>query len=484
MPNSAIATAAPAQSETRQRLALVFLSTYAVLLIAAGLTQITDPFMHYDDYPALLLDPEGYYSKTLSEGRWFSYLWHLRGIETPATVNYQLYFIGWALFVSAAALNIFRTAQLKYPALLAALLVVGPQTTLISGWFNSLIPGMWLLAFYGVTALFISPRANLLMLFLMVPIALQAYTPYPFLMLAILLLRQDQTRSLGTLLGTMLVFAASFAVGILVIYSLNYAFHGVFGLALADWRDPNPATGLAGYVANLSKVAESLAWTYAMSGFGKPALSAILATAFLASLAVIGQKNPAEVLYVLTGIAAGLGLLSLHTLMEGILFPFRSTYFLWFLVAIALMRAVFLLETDGKRKTSAPLALAAIMAVSLGSMVRVHNQSFAAWQVETRDLAARISSAAPEVFIYGSYLTLNGYGESRAQMPRDLQFRLGHLTGIPTRMCTEAPAECANAAPPFDPPRTGDALLVVNEPRGTFIRLPVTDEPVGAGQTR
>ncbi|NNL72170.1 MAG: hypothetical protein HKP29_02285, partial [Silicimonas sp.] len=138
-----------------QRLALTFLATYAALLLVVGAGQITDPFIHYDDYPALVLFAEAYYEKTLAEGRWFNYLWHLRGIETPAWVNFQLYLVGWSLFVAAAALNVFRTTGLRYPLLLSVLVVLSPQTTLISGWFNSLIPGIWLMAAYTVTALFV-----------------------------------------------------------------------------------------------------------------------------------------------------------------------------------------------------------------------------------------------------------------------------------------------------------------------------------------
>ena len=81
------------------------------------------------------------------------------------------------------------------------------------------------------------------------------------------------------------------------------------------------------------------------------------------------------------------------------------------------------------------------------------------------------------IYIYGSYLELDRYGEARAQMPRDLQYRLSYLTGVWAEMCTEAPEDCAGVTPPFDAPRTSDPLLVVDRPEGTFIRLPVTDPP-------
>lgn len=466
-----------ARDALRQRLALVFLSTYAVLLLAAGLTQIADPFIHYDDYPALVLYPEGYYMKTLAEGRWFNYWWHLRGFATPPAVNFQLYLVGWSLFIAAVAVNVFRSADLRIPALLAAFCVTAPQTTLIAGWFNTLIPGVWLIAAYAVIALFVSPRTGRWLLFVFVPVSIQAYTPYPFLLLAICLLREDQARSLRAFLATMTVFVSAFALGILIIYAINYHVHGVFGLALADWRDPNPATDLPGLIANLPKVAESLRWTYVMTGFGKPAFSLAIAVAFLASLALIARTRPIEALYLMTPLLAGLSLLSLHALMEGILFPFRSTYFLWFMVAITIVKGVHRLEARSGVMRSAPFALVLLLVLAAGAFARTHGQTQGAWQLQTRALADRIG-ATGTIYIYGSYIATNGYEDSRAQMPRDLQYRLAYLTGAWAEMCTEEPEACADVAPPFDPPETGDPLIVRDIGTDSFIRLPIT-EPAG-----
>lgn len=460
-------------ANTRWRLAIVFLSTYAVLLAASGTTQIVDPFIHYDDYPALIPDPAGYYTKTLTEGRWINYWWHLRGIATPAWFNFQLYLIGFGVFVSAAALNIFRTADIRYPALLAAFCAVSPQTTLIAGWFNTLVPGVWLLAAYALAALFVSPRTGLALLFLFVPATLQAYTSYPFLLLAICLLRQDQTRSIREFMVILAAFVASFGLAILIIYALNYQVHGVFGIQLADWRNPNPVGDLGGLKANLPRLAESLHWIYVMSGFGKPVFSLTLATAVLASVALLARTSPIEVLHLLTGLFLGLALLGLHALKEGIDLPFRSTYFLWFIAATAIVKAVHLVQTGTRRTSSAPIAAVLLLTLVAGSFTRIHGQQFGAWQVQTRDLAARIT-ATDTIYIYGSYLDSGTGGDSWAQMPRDLQYRLAHLTGARAEMCTEEPEACAGVTPPFDPPETGDPLLVRNSGADTFLRLPVT----------
>ena len=65
-------------------LALLTLVALIAQLLVSGPSQVIDPFVKHDDYPALLLMPELYYWKTLAEGRWINYLWLLRWAESPA----------------------------------------------------------------------------------------------------------------------------------------------------------------------------------------------------------------------------------------------------------------------------------------------------------------------------------------------------------------------------------------------------------------
>lgn len=457
------------------RLVYTFLTTYAVLLVVAGTGQITDPFLHYDDYPALLLQPEGYVSKTLSEGRWFNYLWHLRGIETPPWANFQAYLAGWALFVAAAALNIFRSAQLRYPMLLSALIVLSPQTTLISGWFNSLIPGMWLMAAYSVSTLFVSARTGSLLLIPFVPIAIQAYTPYPFLMFAICLLREDRDKSLSGFIRVTLLFLVAFGAGILLTFSINFAVYGIFGVELAEWRDPNPAHDLAGLVANLPKLGESLHWAFLMTGFGKLWLSVFLTGGFLFSLVVLLRHDRVEVLALLTAMMSGLAVLSLHAVQEGILFPFRATYFLWFGIAVSLLRAIYLVQFHNDDRTRAPFGVLLVITCYIGLFVATHHRSLSSWQAETRDIAARVPADTEMIYIFGSYLAQNGHGGSMAQMPRDFSSRMRLLTGADTRMCSEAPSGCRGVEPPFPLDVGVTDVMMTSLGRTTYIRLPSTE---------
>ena len=80
----------------------VMLTVLAVLVISAP--NLIDPMIRFDDFPALFGDAESYWHKTKDEGRWLNYLWHLRGITTPAWLNFALYQVLWALFAAFLAI--------------------------------------------------------------------------------------------------------------------------------------------------------------------------------------------------------------------------------------------------------------------------------------------------------------------------------------------------------------------------------------------
>ena len=42
----------------------------ALVAFGAAVGNLADPLVMYDDYPALLAEPDRFWSKTLSEGRW------------------------------------------------------------------------------------------------------------------------------------------------------------------------------------------------------------------------------------------------------------------------------------------------------------------------------------------------------------------------------------------------------------------------------
>ena len=123
---------------------------HIVALLMTSFAMFPDPFIRHDDFPALLADPDGYYIKTLDEGRWLSYIWHLRGFVMPSWLAFTLYQLCWAIFAGAAAPNACGpNARPIYPIAVALFIMVAPPAAMISVWFNTLLPGLAVVAVYA-----------------------------------------------------------------------------------------------------------------------------------------------------------------------------------------------------------------------------------------------------------------------------------------------------------------------------------------------
>ena len=177
-----------AESE-RLQLAPVFLITLVAAFLLTG-QNLLDPMIRHDDYPAFFADAPAFWNKTLHEGRWLNYIWHLREVVTPAWLNFALYQSLWAAFVAAFAVAAMGPGgQRWFTVVLALLLVVCPSEMLISLWFNTLIPGLAVVALFAVLACYLSSAQLRWLLPIFVIVSFMAYTTYPLLLLAICIAR-------------------------------------------------------------------------------------------------------------------------------------------------------------------------------------------------------------------------------------------------------------------------------------------------------
>lgn len=429
------------------RLAGILALTLLALIAVSGV-QLLDPMVRHDDFPALLADPTEFWAKTLSEGRWLNWLWHLRPVAGPAPLHYLLYLAAWATFCAAAAVNALgRDAPLWQPVALSLLIAVGPPAILISLWFNTLIPGLALVALFAVLSTRLSERASRALLLVFVPATLMAYTTYPLLLLMICLTRHGGRRGAGDLLGLLALFAASFALGLVLIYGLNYAVHGVFGIEVAAWRAPTPAHDLASAAANLALFADFLGKAALDMAYRSSAILAFHLAGFAGGIAVLLRQDRWAALCILAGCAAGLGLIALQTVLNGIATPTRAAGFLWMAHAIVFVRLVALAGVGGG-VTARTLRIALIAVVAVYAMQGAHHyRRFSDWQAETRALAASVSPGAGPVYVEGDYRTLPGAEAAGIQAARGLRLRLRYLTGERFVVCTESPGACAAAMP-------------------------------------
>ncbi|MFW8633658.1 hypothetical protein [Cribrihabitans pelagius] len=434
------AAAGAARHRSAQLPALV-LAVLAGLLLTA-LFQVFDPLVRHDDYPALWADPALFYSKTLTEGRWVNYLWHLRGVVTPAWLNFLAYQGLWAIYLGCLVHNAFGPGAEWWRRAMAALIAgLGLPWVLISLWFNTLIPGLAILALYAWLTTRAGERASRWLMLVFVPAALMAYTTYPFLILALSLTRAGVARSARDLAGLLVLFIASFALGMLAIYTLNYAEHGVFGVPMANWRHPSPAHDFASALEN-ARLAGHFLTSLAMKGSYNNLFVLLLQGAlFAAAIAAVMRQDRWRALYMLAGAGLGLALIFVQVIRTGIDMPVRSGGFLWIYLAVFLGLFTLQLKARGRDRLGRNLLFTVMAAYAIFTGMLHH--SFTEWQRVSRAMAAELSDGSGAVYVTGTYLALPEALESDLQKAQAVAFRLGHLTGREIIMCEEDPAPCA-----------------------------------------
>ena len=221
-----------------QHLALgsTFLVILVSVMIMSGLN-LADPMIRHDDYPALFADAPAFWNKTLHEGRWLNYIWHLREAITPAWLNFAVYQTSWALFVAALAVVFTGPKGANwFTVVLALLMMVSPSAMLISMWFNTLMPGLAIVALFAMLACRVSGRTLRVLLPGFVIISFMAYTTYPLLLLAVCIAKTED-RSRRDLFGLMLLFCASFALAV-VMFMRSIGRFTVF----SEFRSPTGAS--------------------------------------------------------------------------------------------------------------------------------------------------------------------------------------------------------------------------------------------------
>lgn len=398
-----------------------------------ALPNLLDPMIRYDDFPALFADPSGFWSKTLHEGRWINYLWHLRGVETPAWLNFAVYQTLWASFAAALAVLTCRV-NLWFAAVLALTILVAPPASLISLWFNTLIPGLAIVAIYAIMATQVSQRTLRLWLPPFVVVSFMAYTTYPVLLLAICLVA-TRDRSLRDLLGLLALFVFSFALAVIVTYTINWQVHGIFGVPLAEWRNARPAGDIAGLWANRAMLWQTFADVFMRSSFEFWPAGAFHLSLLGVSTIVLFRHARREALYLWAGLIVGLSLMVLQCLKLGLVIAPRSFIFAWVFYAVMAVRAAQIMALSkpqiGRWMTNAVLLV-------LGSyLLQTFQQytTYRAWQAETRSIARAVAEYDGPWRIDASIRDIRSAQAAFIQSDQALAFRLQQWTGTAPEVC-------------------------------------------------
>ncbi len=418
--------------------------TYAVLILASG-PQTLDPMVRHDDFGALLADPTDFYIKTLEEGRWLNYWWHLRGGITPAWLNFAVYQLFWATYAGATAVNACdRNVPFRYVLAMALMIVVSVPALMISTWFNTFIPGFGLVALFALLANRFSAPTMRLLLLVFVPLTLMAYTTYPLLLLAVCLTTHELRRSWRDLIALMVFFVISFAIGILLIYSINYMEHGVFGIPIAAWREPTPAHDLASAIANLDLVLDFFKQSALQLSFGSTIIMAAQGLVLTGGFIYLARAEPWITLYIITGLVAGIGLQCLQIVMIGVIVPTRALSFVWVLYSIMCVKVAISSRNCGRLVPNMIWAFLLINITVFLIWMWDRYSTYTSWQSDTRELAAQTGASSGPIYIFGSYETMPSAEKAGIMGHRGLQLRLKYLTGRDVYICDETPDVCEN----------------------------------------
>ncbi|EEB84863.1 hypothetical protein [Roseobacter sp. GAI101] len=454
--------------------------TLTVVLAAAlvmSALNLMDPMIRHDDYPAFFGDAAAFWNKTLHEGRWLNYIWHLREVLTPASLNFAVYQGLWAVFVaSLAVVASGPKGATWFTLVLALMMMVSPSAMLISLWFNTLIPGLAVVALFAFLACRVSSATLRALLPGFVIVSFMAYTTYPLLLLAVCIAK-TQERSLRDLTGLMALFCVSFVIAVLTVYAINWQFHGVFGVPVAEWREPTAAGGLAGMLENLPKLLETFKIMFHRNGFGFAPLIGLMPVMLIAAFFVLRRRAPLEALYLFAGLSVGIALVVVQVLKIGVLVPPRAFIFAWVFAVLTIVRAVQLLSvTDGLHGRLGRNAALLIIGVYFIQIFLFYGQ-FRTWHADTKALAHEMSVLDGDVFVYGDPSKITSGKDAGIQSREALPFRMKHLTGRDVITCHTTPDLCP-AQPELGD--TGEVEIHVRRTdAGTFMiftPLPEEDE--------
>jgi hypothetical protein len=238
---------------------------------------------------------------------------------------------------------VFFLLAVLFQIVMALFILVSSPATLISLWFNTLISGLAVVALYAVLGCTLSQRTHRALLPVFVVVSFWAYTTYPLILLAVCLVR-TKNRSFRDLFGLMTLFVLSFALAILLTYTLNWQVHGVFGVPLDEWRNAAPATGIAGLIDNLPVLLNTFKTLMVLGSYNFiPAAYFHVGLLIAATIALI-RLAPREALYLHAGLLAGLALSTLQVLKLGAVAPPRAFIFAWIFYAVIVVRAAALLS--------------------------------------------------------------------------------------------------------------------------------------------
>lgn len=372
---------------------LVGLAIVAATVASGLVDQIATPYLHHDDLDFLL--PQGtpftvdMLEKMHAEGRWLNYLWYQASQHLSIWQGYGACFAG----IVALTLALCRIVGGGWIAAAFAFAFILSNPLLdISLWGTTSAPAIWIAA-AAVWALTQSRRPAVIVL-LSVPALLLTYPPASQLVMFGFLLHSAHAPR-RTLIEGFAAYIAGYALGVLAIHLINLAVFGDFGVAIADWRKPNPLHGLDDLAQNLATLGAAL-WRAIEAFTGMLALGA---AGLALGLSHGATRRPALLLAAM--VALFLGIEAALTSLTGTASDPRAYLWLW---PASLGWWVIVAHGHGWWRSVAAVAFVAAGAYSVSLAAPMLREGQDALRFEDRMVhAAQLmtGTASPMMVIYG-----------------------------------------------------------------------------------
>jgi hypothetical protein len=322
-----------------------------VLVVALALTdalvQALWPLLRNDDWPYILpVDTPGTidnYQKNLREGRWLNYVaWLTIGQHTTPFAASVTYVTAYSAFVAGLWRLLWRAderAPWPVQAMVGLALFASVTWVRLLYWPGTLAPSV-IIAAVGVWLLPLAAKRRRRLAVWLVAVTVLSVLSYPpvaavlFIAAVVHLGRAPWRQLLLLALG----YVASYAVGVAVIYLLNWIAFDHFGLQIASWRHPNPLRDLQDLRVNGGRAARALI------GLLREAPVATLAAAVAVIAGVLNQRVRPLVWRLCAGLAVVAGLGAGQTLLTGVVTGVRGELWLWMALVLP---AVLLLRGTG-----------------------------------------------------------------------------------------------------------------------------------------
>jgi hypothetical protein len=394
-----------------------------ILVILVLLGQFSEALIAHDDWPFMLDSWDHYREKTLTEGRWLNYVWS-RVSHYIITPHFAL--VGcWILFAYIA--NQFaQSIKVENPEgvgfVLAFILL---STPIIS---FSAYPATFLLGL-ATSALTIHLLMRPLTFFnrifvvlIGVIVAFQSYPAFAFIIFAFAVCPLEDKGDIRSIMFMMSALIVGLIISIMLSFTLNRFTHGIFGVMLPEWRNPNYARDFASAKANIDAAMSHYWWVFGT----QPIFSLLVAMGFVLMFV---RRRQMAINYILC-LSAPLGFDFFVSTYNGIQSPMRAFVWLPFFGAIT---AIMLIKSIPQRYVttlSIVVALAGIGGIDRNT--RSHSQQ--------RDLVDEIeklylTTGAETVVIMDEYNPL------RAAIANTLRYR-----NIPVQWCKFNHVNCEDAS--------------------------------------